>query len=185
MHKEKLRQGNQFGKIVVKSPYQEITYTIVASTSGKLDVDIRLTQEKSKLDLQKDCLSYLCYETAVASCLAGKENPGVNSWMDFSTWSASSHYILNQLHQSGCDYPEYQMYEAFLLYMENHYREKQELFWKAIRINPIQEMIWVLLEFICICARLPVYIRTRFTPCPESANFTCRKVTAFRFYGSC
>ena len=127
VHKEKLRQGNQFGKIVVKSPYQEITYTIVASTSGKLDVDIRLTQEKSKLDLQKDCLAYLCYETAVASCLAGKENPGVNSWMDFSTWSASSHYILNQLHQSGCDYPEYQMYEAFLLYMENHHEEARVL----------------------------------------------------------
>ena len=59
VHKEKLRQGNQFGKIIVKSPYQEITYTVVASTSGKLDVDIRLTQEKSKLDLQKDCLAYL------------------------------------------------------------------------------------------------------------------------------
>ena len=127
VHKEKLRQGNQFGKIIVKSPYQEITYTIVASTSGKLNVDIRLTQEKSKLDLQKDCLAYLCYETAVASCLAGKENPGVNSWMDFSTWSASSHYILNQLHQSGCDYPEYQMYEAFLLYMENHHEEARAL----------------------------------------------------------
>ena len=127
VHKEKLRQGNQFGKIIVKSPYQEITYTVVASTSGKLDVDIRLTQEKSKLDLQKDCLAYLCYETAVASCLAGKENPGVNSWMDFSTWSASSHYILNQLHQSGCDYPEYQMYEAFLLYMENHHEEARVL----------------------------------------------------------
>ena len=62
---------------------------------------------------------------------------------------------------------------------------KQEFFWKAIRINPIQEMIWSLLEFICICARLPVYIRTRFTPCPESAIFTCKKVTVFRFYGSC
>ena len=71
--------------------------------------------------------AYLCYETAVASCLAGKENPGVNSWMDFSTWSASSHYILNQLHQSGCDYPEYQMYEAFLLYMENHHEEARAL----------------------------------------------------------
>ena len=63
----------------------------------------------------------------MASCLAGKENPGVNSWMDFSTWSASSHYILNQLHQSGCDYPEYQMYEAFLLYMENHHEEARVL----------------------------------------------------------
>ena len=31
VHKEKLRQGNQFGKIIVKSPYQEITYTVVAS----------------------------------------------------------------------------------------------------------------------------------------------------------
>ena len=60
VHKEKLRQGNQFGKIIVKSPYQEITYTIVASTSGKLNVDIRLTQEKSKLDLRKKTVCPTC-----------------------------------------------------------------------------------------------------------------------------
>ena len=127
LHKEKLGTGNQFGKIVVKSAYQELVYTIVASTSGKLDVDIRLNQKKCKLDLLRDSLSYLCYETAKASNLEGKDNPGANGWMDFSTWCASSHYILNQLHQSGCEYPEYQMYEVFLLYLENHHEEARAL----------------------------------------------------------
>lgn len=127
VHKEKLGKGNQFGKIVIKSPYQELDYTIVASTSGKLDVDIHIAQEKSKLELLRDCLAYLCYETAVASCLPGRDNPAANGWMDFSTWCASSHYTLNQLHQTGCDYPEHQMYEAFLLYMENHHEDARKL----------------------------------------------------------
>ena len=127
LKKEKLGRGNQFGKIIVTSPYQELTYTIVASIGAKLDVDIHLTQKKSKLDLLRDSLAYLCYETAKASGIAGKENPGVNGWMDFSTWSASSHYILNQLHQNGCEYPEYQMYEALLLHAENHMEEARKL----------------------------------------------------------
>lgn len=80
VHKEKLGKGNQFGKIVIKSPYQELAYTIVASTSGKLDVDIHIAQEKSKLELLRDCLAYFCYETAVASCLPGRDNPG-GKWL--------------------------------------------------------------------------------------------------------
>ena len=31
--------------------------------------------------------------------------------MDFKTWIGSTRFILNQLRASGCDYPEYQMYE--------------------------------------------------------------------------
>ena len=127
VHKEKLGKGNQFGKIVIRSPYQELTYTVVASSGSKLDVDVRIANEKSRLELLRDCLAYFCYETAVASCLTGKDSPAVNGWLDFSTWCASSHYTLNQLHQSGCEYPEYQMYEAFLLYMENHHEDARKL----------------------------------------------------------
>lgn len=127
LHKEKLGKGNQYGKIIVKSPYEELTYTIVASTSGKMDVDIRLNQKRSKLDLLKDSLAYLCGETAQESGIAGNVNPGENGWMNFSTWSTSSHYILNQLQQAGCEYPEYQMYEALLLHMENNEEQAKKI----------------------------------------------------------
>lgn len=30
----------------------------------------------------------------------------------------STHFILNQLRESGCEYPEYQLYEAYVDYLE-------------------------------------------------------------------
>ena len=127
IRKEKLGKGNQFGKITVKSPYQELVYTIVASTGGKVEVDIRSNQKKHKLDLLRDSLDYLCLLAAKETGISGEDNIGAKGWMDFTTWSASSHYILNQLHQNGCDYPEYQMYEALLLYQEGHESEARKL----------------------------------------------------------
>ncbi len=47
IRKEKLGKGNQFGKITVKSPYQELVYTIVASTGGKVEVDIRAIRKST------------------------------------------------------------------------------------------------------------------------------------------
>ena len=127
IHRERLGTGNQFGKIIVKSPYQELTYTIVASTGSKLDIDMRIQEKKNRLELLKDSLAYLCYETAKDTLGVEEKKPGTDKWMEFSTWCASSHYILNQLHQNGCAYPEYQMYEALLLHMEKQEKEAREL----------------------------------------------------------
>ena len=132
IRKEKLGKGNQFGKITVKSPYQELVYTIVASTGGKVEVDIRSNQKKHKLDLLRDSLDYLCLLAAKETGIFGEDNIGAKGWMDFTTWSASSHYILNQLHQNGCDYPEHQMYEALLLYHGGSSRVKPGSFWQSI-----------------------------------------------------
>ena len=43
--------------------------------------------------------------------------------MDFNTWAGSSHFHLNQLRTSGCDYPEYQMFEAYLEHLEGKDQE--------------------------------------------------------------
>ena len=47
--------------------------------------------------------------------------------MDGKTWIGSSRFVLNQLKEEGCDYPEYQMYEAYILHMEGEEEQAKEM----------------------------------------------------------
>ncbi|MDC7286708.1 DUF5717 family protein [Blautia schinkii] len=109
IHKDKLGSGNQFGQILVKSPYQELVYQITASKSSKVQVNMNIGEKQHKLTLVRDYLDYCCNK------------------MDFKTWAGSSHFELNQLWESGCDYPEYQMYEAYLLHLEENDEAASEI----------------------------------------------------------
>ncbi|MDD3360097.1 MAG: DUF5717 family protein [Hespellia sp.] len=66
---EKLHAGNNYGQIILESPYETLTYEVVVSTSSVADEDYRL------IDIQLASLlkSYLAYE-------AGKYD--LNSWVD-------------------------------------------------------------------------------------------------------
>ena len=97
---ETLGAGNRLGKILVKSPYQRLSYNILASKSPKVEVHVRIQEKRHRLSMLRDYLAYRCGS------------------MDLQTWTASAHYELNQLKGSGCLYPEYQMYEAYLLHQE-------------------------------------------------------------------
>lgn len=102
IHSEKLGNGNQFGEIIIKSPYQKLTYHILASKSSAVQVNMNIGEKQHRLSLLRDYLDYR------------------NGKMEFKTWAGSSHFILNQLREAGCDYPEYQMYEAYLLFQEGN-----------------------------------------------------------------
>lgn len=125
IRKEKLGEGNQFGQIVVKSPYQELVYQVLATKSPRVEVNVKIVEKQHRLSLMRDSLDYLCSLTAAA---AGKEEADrPDGYMDFSTWAASSHYVLNQLHEAGCAYPEYQMYEAMLCHQEKNDEEARKI----------------------------------------------------------
>lgn len=109
IHSEKLGNGNQFGEIVIKSPYQELTYQITASRNSNIQVNVNTGEKRHRLSLLRDYLDYR------------------NGKMEFKTWAGSSHFILNQLREAGCDYPEYQMYEAYLLYQEGETEAAREI----------------------------------------------------------
>ncbi len=51
--------------------------------------------------------------------------------MELKTWSGSSHFLLNQLKESGCDYPEYQMYEAYISHVEGNDEQAEEILRKS------------------------------------------------------
>lgn len=118
IHREKLGEGNQFGQIVVKSPYQDLVYQILATTSPKVEVNVKVVEKQHRLSLMRDSLDYLCSLAAAEAGKEEKDRPDLH--MDFGTWAASSRYVLNQLHETGCNYPEYQMYEAMLCHLEKN-----------------------------------------------------------------
>lgn len=109
IHADKLKDGNQIGQIIVKSPYQSLVYEVLASKGPCVKIDVKTEEKHNRVSLVKDYLEYR----------EGK--------MDFNTWTASSHFILNQLHASGCDYPEYQMYNAYILHLEKRDEEAVEI----------------------------------------------------------
>ena len=109
IHQDRLGTGAQFGQIVVRSPYQELVYEVLASKGAKVHVNMNIRVKKHRLSMVRD---YLDYRT-------GK--------MEFKTWVGSSHFILNQLWEEGCDYPEYQMYEAYLLHLEGNDAQAREI----------------------------------------------------------
>lgn len=79
IHKDVLPKGRQFGEIVVRSPYQELTYRITASREPKVQLKVDVHEKQQKLSLMRDFLEYSCNR------------------MELKTWSGSSHFLLNSL----------------------------------------------------------------------------------------
>ena len=111
IHRDQLKKGRQFGEITVKSPYQQLTYQITASMEPKVQLKTEIHAKQYKLELMRDLLEHLC----------GR--------LDGKTWIGSSRFIINQLKEEGCDYPEYQMYEAYALSCRGRrqYRHRKSL----------------------------------------------------------
>ena len=97
---DKLKEGTQLGEIVVRSPYQELIYHVTASRGSNVRVDIHAEEKKARISMIKDYMDYR------------------EGRLEFKAWAGSTHFILNQLRESGCEYSEYQLYEAYVDYLE-------------------------------------------------------------------
>ena len=100
VHADKLKKDNYIGEIIVRSPYQELKYHVLASKASRIHIDVHREEKKHKLALVKDYLEYQ----------KGK--------IDFQKWKENSVYELNQLRESGCEYPEYQFLEAYIDHLD-------------------------------------------------------------------
>ena len=100
VHADKLEKENHIGEVIVRSPYQELRYHVLASRSSRIHIDVNREEKRHKLALVKDYLEYQEGRT------------------DFQTWKENSGYELNQLKESGCDYPEYQFLEAYMAHLD-------------------------------------------------------------------
>ena len=131
--KEKLKKGRQFGEITVKSPYQQLTYQITASMESKVQLKTEIHVKRHKLELLRDLAEYSCKR------------------MDSKTWIGSSRFVLNQLREEGCDYPEYQMYEAYILHMEEKDEQAREILKKFKHQNFVRENLELAGAYLYLC----------------------------------
>ncbi|MDO4518838.1 MAG: DUF5717 family protein [Eubacteriales bacterium] len=109
IRKEKLGKGKQYGEITLRTPYQKLRIIVTASTESDLGINRVLMEKKYKLALVKDYLDYRL----------GK--------LDKSAWTSSGQFELNQLKETGFDYPEYQLYRAYLLHCQENDDEARQI----------------------------------------------------------
>lgn len=58
IHSEKLGNGNQFGEIIIKSPYQTLVYHVLASKGSAIQVNMNIGEKRHRLSLLRDYLDY-------------------------------------------------------------------------------------------------------------------------------
>lgn len=100
IHADQLKSGNQIGEIVVRSPYQELRYQVTASKSPQIRIDIHREEKKHKAELIHDYIEYRIGHT------------------DRETWLSRAERVLDQLKVSGCEYPEYHFYQAYIAHIK-------------------------------------------------------------------
>lgn len=109
VRKDRLGVGSQFGKLIIRSPYQELVCRVTASRDTNPGADVQSSEKKQRLSLWKDFRDYR----------SGRVNQ--------SAWAVSSHYALNRLKEDGFDYPEYRLYDAFVLHEEGRDAEARNV----------------------------------------------------------
>ena len=62
IRQEKLGKGNQYGEIIVKTPYQKLVYHVLASRGTESAVNLDLLEKQYRISLMKEYLGYLCKE---------------------------------------------------------------------------------------------------------------------------
>lgn len=106
---DKIGKGVQYGEIVIKSPYQNLVYRISVSRTAKVCVNVRAGEKRRRLALAEQYLEYRCGRT------------------DKKTWIRESYSEIQKLKESGFEYPEYQIYEAYLLHQQGNDQEANEI----------------------------------------------------------
>lgn len=109
IHTDRLKKGTQLGEILVKTPYEVLVYQVRASKGPKIPLDIKKEEKRHKLELARTYMAY-------------RENQ-----ITFTEWANQSRQILDTLKASSCDYPEYQLYDAYILELEGRTREAVEI----------------------------------------------------------
>ncbi len=109
IHYEKLGRGKNFGSIVIKSPYEKLEYQITASKSSRLSVSIHGVEKQKKAMLFQDFVQMQLGQ------------------LDFEKWRDHGFAILKSMAAEGCDYPIYQIYEAYIYHRDDQEEKAKEI----------------------------------------------------------
>ena len=109
IHKEKLGKGNQYGEIIVRTPYQKLVYHVLASRGNGSSVNLDLLEKQYRVSMLREYLTFACGKTG------------------FQTWAAEAHEKLDKMGESGLKYPEYQLLEAYIFHLEGEDQKAEDI----------------------------------------------------------
>ena len=67
IHKEKLGKGNQYGEIIVRTPYQKLVYHVLASRGNGSSVNLDLLEKQYRVSMLREYLTFACGKTDMGS----------------------------------------------------------------------------------------------------------------------
>ncbi len=100
VHSDRMGRGVHTGEIIVRSPYEEVVYHVLASKNPRAQVNVRMVEKRCRLDLYH---KYLDYRSGRCT---------LENWADISIRA------IHRLIQEGFDYTEYHLLEAYVLCQE-------------------------------------------------------------------
>lgn len=106
---DNLGKGRKYGLIRVKDAYGALDYAITASKSAKCPGNLSLYEKRQKLLLYKGYLEFRLHR------------------LDYKSWASESLGILGQMEEAGCGYPMYQVYKAYVYYMDDQVEEARKI----------------------------------------------------------
>lgn len=160
IRREKLGNGTQYGEIRVKSPYQELVYKVAASRKGRAQVNVRAGEKRERLVLMEDYLSYRC----------GKKEKNI--------WIQEGLEKVKQLKEKGFDYPEYQIYEAYLLHLDRRDEAANEILIRYQDKSFTKEDLELAGVFLYVCTLTGLY-KEKLQALRKIQNFYMQKGDSF------
>ena len=109
IHRSLLGKGSCCGEIQIKSPYQTLVFSVKACLGAGDGINRDLKEKQHKIALTRDYLDYRC------------------GAISLSEWTSNARYELNELFETGFDYPEYHIYDAYLQHMQGEDEKAREI----------------------------------------------------------
>ena len=109
IRKECLGKGKNFGRIQIKTVYETITYQIMASKNGHIQVNVTAYEKKKRLEAARD---FLLLEL-------GRKNT--------EAWCAEMKALLDELKENGYYSTECQLFEAYVQVRADRKEEARRL----------------------------------------------------------
>lgn len=160
IHRERMGRGNQYGEIIVRTPYQKLVCRVLASRGTENTVNIDLLEKRYRIRMLREYLGYVC----------GR--------IDFDTWTASAHEHFNKLGENGLKYPEYELFEAYILHLEGENDKAEEILLRYQNKSFTHNELELAGIYLYLCVECGIY-RDKSQALRRIQNFQMQKEDSF------
>lgn len=138
IRRENLGKGKNYGRIRIRTVYQTLTYEVMASKSGRIQVNVGAYEKKKKLEILKKFLAFSLDKISL------------------SQWQEETNAILTELKETGHYSTEYQLFEVYYHHLSGQGAKGRELLDKLknnklIKSKEVLEGVYLYLEDLLGC----------------------------------